>query len=502
MAGPLLYDRVRETSTTTGTGTLTLAGAVSGYRAFSTVGNTNSSYYCIAHQSADEWEVGIGTYTTSGTTLSRTTILASSNAGALVSFSSGTKDVFVVAPASIINASGATVPTSPMLGQFFLHTPTGRSVSLHWDGSEWHAHGSHDTMTLYVDGASGTDSIDKGYGTGANAYATIPYAFSQIPGSYSGSVSIAVAAGTYTAPIVVQGKMATGQFNISVTGVMSTSATLTNVTAVTAGSAGTQSTVTHANIVSGHANKMLRCTDGHASNIGVSRLIDSVSGTTATLVDNFPATIAVNDDFVVEDWATIIAPSSGSIALHVQEGQRAVYFNDIKFISAGVVSAVLITGASSANFARCWIVSNAYGALAVINFSSVEANTTYVSYTASGGNRVVYANDNSKISLTSSKIDTVAESAYGLFIETNSYGVIGTGTVISGTDTVAGVYINIASVFTAYTGAAHNVIRDFDIGIRAEVGSVAQYTATGTYIEYVSIPTADTSADANGSYIL
>jgi hypothetical protein len=94
----VLADRVRETTTTAGTGTITLAGAVSGYQAFSAIGNTNTTYYTIAGQGTSEWEVGIGTYTLSGTTLSRTTVLSSSNAGSIVTFSAGTKDVFVTYP--------------------------------------------------------------------------------------------------------------------------------------------------------------------------------------------------------------------------------------------------------------------------------------------------------------------------------------------------------------------------------------------------------------------
>lgn len=96
----ILKDRVKETTTTTGTGTVTLAGAATGFQSFSAIGNGNSTYYCIAGQGTAEWEVGVGTYTSSGTTLSRDTIFASSNSGAAVSFSAGTKDVFVVYPAT------------------------------------------------------------------------------------------------------------------------------------------------------------------------------------------------------------------------------------------------------------------------------------------------------------------------------------------------------------------------------------------------------------------
>lgn len=96
----LVKDRVKETTTTTGTGTVTLLGASAGFQSFSAIGNGNVTYYAIVGQSTSEWEVGIGTYTSSGTTLSRDTILASSNSGSAVNFSAGTKDVFVTYPAS------------------------------------------------------------------------------------------------------------------------------------------------------------------------------------------------------------------------------------------------------------------------------------------------------------------------------------------------------------------------------------------------------------------
>ena len=95
----VVKDRVRETTTTTGTGTVTLAGAVTGFQSFSAIGNGNTTFYTIAGQGTSEWEVGIGTYTSSGTTLSRDTVLSSSNSGSKVNFSAGTKDVFVTYPA-------------------------------------------------------------------------------------------------------------------------------------------------------------------------------------------------------------------------------------------------------------------------------------------------------------------------------------------------------------------------------------------------------------------
>ena len=104
----VVKDRVKETTSTTGTGTLTLGGASAGFQSFSVIGDGNTTYYAIVNATAGEWEVGVGTYTASGTTLSRDTVFESSNSGSLVNFSAGNKDVFVTYPAerSVIGGMG------------------------------------------------------------------------------------------------------------------------------------------------------------------------------------------------------------------------------------------------------------------------------------------------------------------------------------------------------------------------------------------------------------
>ena len=115
----VLADRVKETTTTTGTGTVTLLGASTGYQSFAVIGDANTTYYTIAGQTGNEWEVGIGTYTASGTTLTRTTVLSNSSATqpSALSFSAGTKDVFVSYPAeySVTNDP----PTQNILDQAY-----------------------------------------------------------------------------------------------------------------------------------------------------------------------------------------------------------------------------------------------------------------------------------------------------------------------------------------------------------------------------------------------
>jgi hypothetical protein len=94
----VVRDRVKTTTTTTGTGTLTLGSPALGFQGFSVIGDGNTTYYTITDTITGDWEVGLGTYTSSGTTLARNTVLDSSAGGSLVNFAAGSKDVFVVYP--------------------------------------------------------------------------------------------------------------------------------------------------------------------------------------------------------------------------------------------------------------------------------------------------------------------------------------------------------------------------------------------------------------------
>lgn len=142
------FDRVKETTTTTGVGVIVLAGAVLGFRAFSAVyANNDTLHYTIYHAASGAWEVGYGTWNT-GNQLTRTTVLASSNAGAAVNFAAGTKDVFVTFPAGVPSSQGASffsvanaaertgIPAAVLrLGALARQIDTG--VFYHWTGSAW-----------------------------------------------------------------------------------------------------------------------------------------------------------------------------------------------------------------------------------------------------------------------------------------------------------------------------------------------------------------------------
>lgn len=109
-------DRVKETTTSTGTGTINLDGAAANFISFvSGIGTGNRTFYTIVDSTNNAWEVGIGTVTDgSPDTLSRDTILASSNSDAVVNFSAGTKDVFTTYPAMFLNT---TITDQIMVGR-------------------------------------------------------------------------------------------------------------------------------------------------------------------------------------------------------------------------------------------------------------------------------------------------------------------------------------------------------------------------------------------------
>ena len=96
----VINDRVKVTSTTSGTGAFALGAAATGFENFTAIGNSNTTYYTIFNQGTTEWEVGLGTLDGSSANLTRTTIITSSNSDNIVTFSAGTKDVFCTLPAS------------------------------------------------------------------------------------------------------------------------------------------------------------------------------------------------------------------------------------------------------------------------------------------------------------------------------------------------------------------------------------------------------------------
>ncbi len=205
----VIKDRVKETTTTTGTGTYTLAGAEVGFQAFSSIGDGNTTYYSVTD--GGDWEVGIGTYTASGTTLARATILSSSNGGAAVDWTAGEKFVFVTQPsdkASYVDADGyhignsfrtgidlhTTVANKPAYqeGRIFYDKAFGALAFYNDEADITLQIGQEDYIRVYNDTGSTVSNGTPVYLTGESG-ATPTIAVARADGTYSESQAVGVA---------------------------------------------------------------------------------------------------------------------------------------------------------------------------------------------------------------------------------------------------------------------------------------------------------------------
>ena len=202
----VVNDRVKETTTTTGTGDITFAGAATGFETFASgIGNSNTTYYAIALKGGSECEVGLGTLSADSSTMARTTIISSSNSDNAVNFSAGTKDVFCTLPASktpILDASGnlAGLTMSGNIdvngNELILDADADTSITADTDDQIDFRIGGSDVMQMNTTAFSGgaiyenADDITADYTitTGKNA-------FSVGPMTISGGVTVTVPGG-------------------------------------------------------------------------------------------------------------------------------------------------------------------------------------------------------------------------------------------------------------------------------------------------------------------
>ena len=174
----ILNDRVKETTTTTGTGAITLAGAVGGFETFSAgIGGSNTTYYAIKHQTANEFEVGFGTLNGGASTLTRTYIINSSNSDAAVDFSAGTKDIFCTMPAAKVG-----LPFPEEYGSSSAPKIITVKVGSKTSGHPYPAGGSSSSNAYFLDGLESPALRFSGVDSGAKYY----YKFDTSDGSNSG----------------------------------------------------------------------------------------------------------------------------------------------------------------------------------------------------------------------------------------------------------------------------------------------------------------------------
>jgi hypothetical protein len=202
----VVADRVKETSTTTGTGAMALAGAVLGFQSFASgVGNNNTTYYAIYNQAVAEWEVGFGTLDATSANLARTTVLASSNSGSPVAFTAGTKEVFVTQPATrtLVQVSGGATTNGVLF-----YTGSGIAAAtgaLTFNGADFATTGSATAGSFSTAGASTAGSFSTAGTSTAGSFSTagtVTATGTATAGSFSTAGTV-TATGTATAASLI-----------------------------------------------------------------------------------------------------------------------------------------------------------------------------------------------------------------------------------------------------------------------------------------------------------
>jgi len=259
-------------------------------------------------------------------------------------------------------STGATVPGSPTTGELFLHTPTGRKILLQYDGTNWCPVRAYGSTTLYVNETSGTDSIDKGSGTGTNAFATVQYAVNQVAPVSSGDVIIYITAETYSENVVITGKSFDGDYTLLLSGTLTEEDSATGVTPVV-GATSTQGTVTDAAFTSDAYDNFLCYFETDAEY----RVIDSQASTTLTMVGLCPS--ATSQDLTIYSAGTIIT----TLTLI---NQKQVEVFGCSFVADSTTPAINITDHSSITLTACFGEPNDSTAYAVV----VSDNSYLVTY--------------------------------------------------------------------------------------------------------------------------
>lgn len=234
---------------------------------------------------------------------------------------------------ALVIDQGATLPASPVKGQWFLHTPTGRNNLCQYDGTQWQFLEAFGATTIYVDSVNGTDSQNNGGASGASAFRTLQFAWNQLPALLSGNVTINLSNSTFTEQVTLRGKSLTGSYTITIAGTRAAALdSLTNGAGAVQGTGATQGTVVRNAgtwTANQRQNKMVRFTSG--VNSGTTFLIDSNTSTTLTIVGTWPNGAPGNGDtFVVEDWGTTLNGTTLNACI-VTGGQQALTLNDIYF---------------------------------------------------------------------------------------------------------------------------------------------------------------------------
>jgi hypothetical protein len=503
----VVADRVRETTTTTGTGTITLAGAVTGYQSFSVVGNANTTYYTI--NADNQWEVGIGTYLSAGPTLSRDTVLKSSNSGSLVDFAAGTKDVFLTYPAeksvyqdgAAIAAGSAVLPIAnggtnattaanalTSLGAYPAANPSGFTSNT---GTVTSVSGTGTVSGLTLTGSittsgsltlGGTLALTSGEVTTALGFT--PYSDANPSGFTSNTGTVTSVGGTGT----VNGLTLTG--TVTTSGSLTLGGTLSNVSLATqvtgtlpVANGGTgATTLTANNVLLGNGTSALQTVaPGTSGNILTSNGTTWTSATPAAGGSTLTAVASGS----LSDGSTVVINADGTVSVVV--GTTQAVGTPVVFNSAQ-------TGAASGTISAAYDAASQRVVIAYRNGGNSSRGTAVVG-TVSGtsitfGTPVVF--NSASTSSISATYD--ANSARVVIAYTN-WGNNYYGTAIVGTVSGTSISFGTAVVFESATAEAMSatydttaqrvVIAYYDAG-NSNFGTAIVGTVSGTSISFGS----------------
>ena len=424
----VVYDRVQETTATTGTGTLTLGGAVAGYQSFAVVGNGNTTFYCITNGSA--WEVGIGTYTSSGTTLARTTVLSNSNGNTSPITLSGASNVFITYPASkSINYDENNVAT---IGSTLSYSDTGIIASFASTVAGYNqvivqnkssATNASANLNISNDASTSTTGFVE-LGVNSSTF-TGTGSFSIAGASYLASASTDLVIGTYGAynlrfvtnsnttdamTIFNDGGMSLGGLGNPGIGNVAVNNAIVGLTSIT--SAGGITTLTAAStqvqIVTGTLNQTIRLPQATTLLRGTFYTLANASTGILTVQDNAGTTIeTITTGGAAQALCTSNATSAGSWGFRVFAASNVTWGNAALDYSGAITSAVWNgttiasgyggTGLTTFTAANNALYSTSASALAAGTLPIAAGGTAATTFTANG---VLYGNGTSALGVT------------------------------------------------------------------------------------------------------
>lgn len=373
--------------------------------------------------------------------------------------------------------SGSTLDTSPITGQLFLHTPTGRKILYQYEGANWKPLAALGAATVYVDNTDGTDDLEHGIGVDSDAFKTIQYAIDcfNIPG---GSVSIYANAETYSENLNLQ----TRNTGTTLEGTLTTTASL-EATGGNIGSGSTPPQVTGTFTGNQYDNKLIEFTSG--ANNGLIFVVGLTTTTTLYLVGGpLAAAPQSGDTYDIKDWGTVINSATNT------GGSGTATISKIKVNNTSGNGATCFD--SRMNVYYCNIANSGNAGIA-IDDAYVQVKHSVVQVTASGyrmGIDIGFGNGDIYMSRI---VGYGGANGIGIRLGNNCVGVIRSCEILGFDYDVHATKNGSADFYTPY---CTSFIHDGDTyGQRAETG--AQIFPTATYITYGT--KLDGTADANGT---